>query len=47
MNLDKDTIELLTQFFILINTVAVVPLFKFIFFALKEISYIKGHLGLK
>ncbi len=47
MSLDKDTIELLTQLFILINTVAIVPLFKYIFYSLKEISYIKGHLGIK
>lgn len=44
--MSSETINLLIQIIVLINTLAVVPLFKFIFYSMKEISYIKGHLNL-
>lgn len=41
-----DTLNIYMQLIVLINTLAIIPLFKFIFYSYKEINFIKGHLNL-
>ncbi|CAM3529164.1 hypothetical protein [Arcobacter aquimarinus] len=42
-----ETINLLIAIVLSINTIVLVPLFKFVFYMYKEVSYIKGHLNIK
>lgn len=45
--IDSDSITLLMSGIQLVNSLVLYPLFKFCFYLVKEINYIKGHLNLK
>lgn len=45
--MDTSQINLLITLVLSFNTIILVPLFKFVIYMYKEISYIKGHLNIK
>ncbi len=45
--IDSDNLNIFVTVVQLLNTVLLYPIFKFSFYLIKEINYIKGHLNLK
>jgi hypothetical protein len=42
--MDYELINLIIVIFVTINSLVLVPVFKLVFYLIKEINYIKGHL---
>jgi hypothetical protein len=45
--MSPEQINLLISIVLSFNTIVLVPLFKFVIYMYKEVSYIKGHLNIK